>query len=183
MSFSRKDLTLTIKGPDTQTGLFILPPGINFYSVTFPYSKSFIMEENKNASNDASQKDSLLDKAEKVWNKVEHEAEEAWNKAKNSEMADKAKEKFEDLKVEAKELYNQAKSGELAGKAKVKFEELKGEAKELYEKARSGELADKAKVKFEDLKEDAKELWNKLANKFDKEENKNTTPPKEGPDA
>ena len=40
-------------------------------------------------------------------------------------------------------------------------------------------LQTKPKIKIEDLKEDAKELWNKVANKFDKEENKNTTPPQE----
>jgi hypothetical protein len=60
------------------------------------------MEENKNAEQDATKKNSLLDKAEevagkisekagKVWDKVEHESEEAWNKAKNSELAGKAK--------------------------------------------------------------------------------------------
>ena len=112
------------------------------------------MEENKNASNDASQKESLLDKAEKVWTKVEHEAEEAWNKAKNSEMADKAK---------------------------VKLEELKEEAKHLYEQAKSGELTEKAKVKLEGLKEDAKELWNKVVDKLDKEDDKKPTPPQEDP--
>ena len=83
---------------------------------------------------------------------MEHETEEAWNKAKNSE---------------------------LAGKAKVKLEELKEDAKHLYDQAKSGELADKAKVKLEGLKEDAKELWNKVVDKLDKEENKKTTPPRE----
>jgi hypothetical protein len=56
------------------------------------------MEENKNTEQDATKKSSLLDKAEElawkisekagqVWDKVEHETEEAWNKAKNSELA------------------------------------------------------------------------------------------------
>jgi hypothetical protein len=60
---------------------------------------------------------------------VEHETEEAWNKAKNSELAGKAKVKLEELKEDAKHLYEQAKSGELSDKAKVKLEELERRCK------------------------------------------------------